>query len=100
MFGSDWPVCLLAARSYEESVQRKRKSALPGLSEAEKALALGENAAQVRWTRRTLRRERPFCVPIVPTLQEDQPSARFLSVEDTVTASFALKELHHVWDNI
>lgn len=43
MFGSDWPVCLLAARSYED-VFAAVLSCLAGLSEAEKALVLGENA--------------------------------------------------------
>ena len=43
MFGSDWPVCLLAARSYEE-VFSALQICLAGLSEAEKALVLGENA--------------------------------------------------------
>jgi L-fuconolactonase len=43
MFGSDWPVCLLAARSYEE-VFTALQTCLSGLSEAEKALVLGENA--------------------------------------------------------
>lgn len=43
MFGSDWPVCLLAARSYEE-VFSALQICLSGLSEAEKALVLGENA--------------------------------------------------------
>ena len=43
MFGSDWPVCLLAARSYEE-VFTALQTCLAGLSEAEKALVLGENA--------------------------------------------------------
>ena len=43
MFGSDWPVCLLAARSYEE-VFTALQTCLVGLSEAEKALVLGENA--------------------------------------------------------
>jgi L-fuconolactonase len=43
MFGSDWPVCLLAARSYEE-VFIALQTCLAGLSEAEKALVLGENA--------------------------------------------------------
>jgi L-fuconolactonase len=43
MFGSDWPVCLLAARSYEE-VFGALQICLAGLSEAEKALVLGENA--------------------------------------------------------
>ena len=43
MFGSDWPVCLLAARSYEE-VFSALQICLAGLSEAEKTLVLGENA--------------------------------------------------------
>ena len=43
MFGSDWPVCLLAARSYQE-VFDALQVCLAGLSEAEKALVLGENA--------------------------------------------------------
>jgi L-fuconolactonase len=43
MFGSDWPVCLLAARSYEE-VFNALHICLAGLSEAEKALVLGKNA--------------------------------------------------------
>jgi L-fuconolactonase len=43
MFGSDWPVCLLAARSYEE-VFNALQTCLAGLSEAEKVLVLGENA--------------------------------------------------------
>jgi L-fuconolactonase len=43
MFGSDWPVCLLAARSYEE-VFTALQICLAGLSEAERALVLGGNA--------------------------------------------------------
>ena len=43
MFGSDWPVCLLAARDYEE-VFLALQTCLAGLSEAEKTLVLGENA--------------------------------------------------------
>ena len=43
MFGSDWPVCLLAARSYEE-VFAALQSCLAGCTEAEKALVLGETA--------------------------------------------------------
>lgn len=43
MFGSDWPVCLLAARSYED-VFAALQTCLSGLSEAEKARVLGENA--------------------------------------------------------
>jgi L-fuconolactonase len=43
MFGSDWPVCLLAARSYEE-VFCALETCLSGLTEAEKSLVLGENA--------------------------------------------------------
>lgn len=43
MFGSDWPVCLLAARSYEE-VFAALQSCLAGFTEAEKALILGETA--------------------------------------------------------
>jgi L-fuconolactonase len=43
MFGSDWPVCLLAARSYED-VFEAVQSCLAGLSEAEKARVMGENA--------------------------------------------------------
>ena len=43
MFGSDWPVCLLAARSYEE-VFSALQICLAGLSEAEKTLVFGENA--------------------------------------------------------
>jgi L-fuconolactonase len=43
MFGSDWPVCLVVARSYEE-VLSALQICLAGLSEAEQALVLGENA--------------------------------------------------------
>ena len=45
MFGSDWPVCLLAA-SYEAVVGSAR-SALAGLSDAERARVFGETATAV-----------------------------------------------------
>jgi L-fuconolactonase len=44
MFGSDWPVCLLAA-SYGQ-VLESFQSLTAGLSEAERALILGENAKE------------------------------------------------------
>ena len=43
MFGSDWPVCLLAAESYEQ-VFSALQECLRNFSEDEKALVLGENA--------------------------------------------------------
>jgi L-fuconolactonase len=43
MFGSDWPVCLLAAHSYEE-VFEAASQCLAGLSESDRALVLGANA--------------------------------------------------------
>jgi L-fuconolactonase len=43
MFGSDWPVCLLAAESYEQ-VFLALQECLKNFREDEKALVLGENA--------------------------------------------------------
>jgi L-fuconolactonase len=43
MFGSDWPVCLLAAESYGQ-VFEALQACLVSLSEQEKALVLGDNA--------------------------------------------------------
>jgi L-fuconolactonase len=45
MFGSDWPVCLLAC-DYDRAVELA-ESACTGLSEAEKANVFGQTA--VRW---------------------------------------------------
>ena len=45
MFGSDWPVCLLAC-DYDRVIELA-ESACAGLSEAEKASVFGETAA--RW---------------------------------------------------
>jgi L-fuconolactonase len=45
MFGSDWPVCLVAA-SYDEVVAAARET-LVGLSEVERAAVFGANAAAV-----------------------------------------------------
>ena len=43
LFGSDWPVCLLAAGSYQ-AVHRLTKNLLSGLSPAARAKAFGDNA--------------------------------------------------------
>lgn len=51
MFGSDWPVCLLAA-SYEQVVESTRL-ALAGLSSGEMALVFGETATTVYGLDRT-----------------------------------------------
>ena len=45
MFGSDWPVCLLAAR-YEQVVDAAHKLTA-SLSEAERGRVFGENAISV-----------------------------------------------------
>jgi L-fuconolactonase len=45
MFGSDWPVCLLAA-SYRQVVEATRTT-LEGLSSAERAAIFGENAVRI-----------------------------------------------------
>lgn len=43
MYGSDWPVCLLAAESYEQVFEALNKN-LASLNEQEKAMVLGETA--------------------------------------------------------
>lgn len=43
MYGSDWPVCLLAAASYEQVFEALNKN-LASLNEQEKAMVLGETA--------------------------------------------------------
>lgn len=43
MYGSDWPVCLLAADSYEQVFEALNKN-LASLNEQEKAMVLGETA--------------------------------------------------------
>lgn len=45
VFGSDWPVCLLAA-SYRQVVEAAR-AALEGLTDAERAAIFGENAVRI-----------------------------------------------------
>jgi L-fuconolactonase len=44
MFGSDWPVCLLAADSYDDVIGALEANTM-GLSESEQAGVFGENAA-------------------------------------------------------
>ena len=46
MFGSDWPVCLLAASSYEQVVDTAR-ALTRGLGEAERQRIFGETAREV-----------------------------------------------------